>query len=183
MKTTLTVVISILLILILTACSSATSTTTVAPTPTSDLAYPYPIPLVQVNSDASYPAPSTSIIQTPQPTYTADPSMGTVVGQLLLNTTPVSNTNIYLAEVIKDASGKDIIAGLDLVKSPNTTTDDDGKFTFVNIEEGTYALILDVVTNQFLLNYPTGNDSIVVDVEAGKEFDLGELNYDSLPIR
>jgi len=183
MKTTLTGIISLLLILILTACSSATSTTTVAPIPTSDLAYPYPVPLVQVTTDASYPEPSVPSVQTPHSTSTADPRLGTVVGQLLLNKTPVSNTNLYLAEVIKDASGKDIIAGLDRVKSPNTSTDDDGKFAFVNIEEGTYALILDVVTNQFLLNYPTGKDSIVVDVEAGKEFDLGELNYDSLPIR
>jgi uncharacterized GH25 family protein len=108
--------------------------------------------------------------------------MGNVIGRILVNNSPVKNTAVYLAEVIRDASGKDVVAGLDRVKSPTTDTNSDGTFAFINVKAGRYALILDVVTNQYLMKYPSNNETIIVEIASGKEVSLGDLNYDSLPL-
>ncbi len=183
------IIIGILLILALAACSTPTSIAT-QPSAATQTQVPtgkttdYPGPVVANVATTTYPNPqsnATPIIQT-GPTPTADPTMGTVTGKLLLNNKGVGNILLYLAEVIKDKSGKDIVAGLDRVNSPNIRTDSEGIFTFVNVKTGRYALILDVVTNQYMINYPDKETPILVDVQAGKVIDLGTLNYDTLPL-
>jgi hypothetical protein len=108
--------------------------------------------------------------------------MGSVIGKLLVNNNGVNNVTLYLAGIIKDATGKDIVAGLDRVNSPNTATDEQGIFAFINIKPGRYALILDVVINQYLMNYPDKDGTIIFQIDSGKTVDLGDLNYDSLPL-
>ena len=176
--------IGILLILALTACTTPTSIATQTQPPVSEQAtqYPYP-PIASVNKPA-YPNPVTDPTSAAivQPTPTTDPKMGSVTGQLLLNNKGVNDVLLYLAGVLKDKSGKDIVAGLDRVSSPNISTDSEGKFNFVNVPPGRYALILDAATTQYLLNYPNKETTIFVDVVVGKVIDLGALNYDTLPL-
>jgi hypothetical protein len=150
--------------------------------PTSEKTTSYPAPEVNITENPYYPDLATAIIPNPGPTYTADPQMGYIRGRLLRNNLPVPNIVLDLAEVIKDDTGQDIIAGLDRVNSPNTVTDGQGNFAFINVKAGRYALILDIITNQFLLNYPGREDSIIVQVEAGQEVNLGDLNFDDLPV-
>jgi hypothetical protein len=83
---------------------------------------------------------------------------------------------------MKDNNGNDIVAGLDLSKAETTTTGQDGSFTFVNVPLGRYALVLDIVNQQYLLSYPDKEEAIIMQVEAGKEINLGDLNYDELPL-
>jgi hypothetical protein len=117
------------------------------------------------------------------PTFTTDPSMSNVTGRLLENDSGVGNITLYLAEVLKDKTNRDIVAGLDRANSPSAVTTSDGSFTFVNVPPGRYALILDVITNQYLMSYPGEETQIIIQVESGSKFDLGDLNYDSLPIK
>ena len=138
-----------------------------------------------VNLDTpAYPGPQTepTVAVTPQPTYTTDPQMGIVKGKLLVNNNGVNNVTLYLAAVRKDKTGKDVVAGLSLANSPNIVTDQDGVFSFINVKAGRYALILDIVTTQYMINYPDKSNPILIDVESGKVVDIGELNYDSLPL-
>lgn len=191
MKRSIIISVSLIVIFLLAACSSSTDTPTVAvlteatgQLPTTQVTTGYPAPQQGIPSDSAYPYPvaSTPIPVNPIPTYTADPLMGSVIGKLLVNNNGVKDVTLYLAGVIKDKSGRDMVAGMDRSKSPITETDSQGMFAFINVEEGKYALILDVVTNQYMINYPDENTPIIVEVVPGKQVDLGDLNYDSLPL-
>jgi len=192
MKTSSFMAITFGLILILSACSTATQappTQAVNPPPQQTLSYPapdqtpaYPAPYVYSTTDSSYPSPNTQASINPVPTYTTNPQMGNVTGKILRKDTAIKYINLYLANVIQDEAGKDIVAGLDRVNSPSTVTDQNGSFAFINVEAGRYALILDIVSNQFLLNYPDNDQPIIIVVEKGKEVSLGDLNYSSLPL-
>jgi len=180
--------VGLILLLLLTSCTNPTAAPVQTQSPTSlqpaeqTAQYPAPGEVITNYSPYPYPAPTTLILNTPSPTSTTDPTMGNVLGKLFLNGNAVKNMTLELAEVIKDASGRDIIAGLDRAKSPTTVTDDQGRFAFINVKPGAYALILDLITNQELMKYPGKEDSVIIQVEAGKEVDLGDLKYDSLPI-
>jgi hypothetical protein len=180
MKIVRNIFVGLMIILVLNGCTK--SAITVAPTinSTAEQLPQYPIPQVEGTDNPSYPAPVIQI--TFSPTFTPDPQMGNVVGALLINNSPITNVNLYLAEVITDKTGKDIVAGLDRVNSPSSLTDDKGKFAFINIKPGRYSLILDMVMSQYLMNYPGKEKTIIVQVEQGNEIDLGVLNYDSLPL-
>lgn len=182
MKKTGLILIGLLVIIFLTGCTKPTNDTTPTVNITSSQTSPYPAPQVEMTRDPSYPAPATQVHSNPGPTSTTDPQMGNVLGKILINNSPIININLFLAEVIKDASGKDIVAGLDPAKAPSTETDDQGNFGFINVSAGRYALIMDVVINQYLMHDPDTNDAIIVQVESGKEVNLGDLNYDSLPL-
>jgi hypothetical protein len=193
MKKTPIFITCIILIFLLSSCSNPTTISTqtqISPSektaqyPSSEQTSQYPAPQNGITGNPSYPYPMSTpaIVENPLPTNTSDPKMGNVIGRLILNNNPVKNTTLYLADVIKDATGRDVVAGLDRVKSPNTTTDNKGTFGFINIKPGSYALILDAVTNQYLMKYPGNNKAIIVQVEIGKDVDLGELNYDTLPL-
>jgi len=194
MKRSVLYFVGVLLIL-LSACSQPSSVPIQGTIPTTEqnTGYPipqgnvtenpnYPAPEVVITENPAYPAPQTPIITNPSPTFTANPSMGSLRGRLLRNNVPVPEVVLDLAEVMKDSTGNDIIAGLDRTTSPSTTTDSQGTFVFINVETGRYALILDIVTNQFLLNYPGSENPIIVQLEAGKEVDLGDLTFDDLPV-
>jgi hypothetical protein len=182
MKKTGLILIGLLVIIFLTGCTKPTNGATQTVNITSAQTSPYPAPQVEMTSNPSYPAPATQVKSNPGPTSTSDPQMGSVLGKLLINNSPVINISLYLAEVIKDASGRDIVAGLEPAKAPYAETDDQGNFAFINIPAGRYALILDVVINQYLLHDPNTNDPIIVQVESGNEVSLGDLNFDSLPL-
>jgi hypothetical protein len=181
--------ICLCIILLLAACSGQTTSTQTLPTeaqgqyPSPQETDGYPAPLNYSNV-SPYPYPYTTPVVpiVPKPTYTTDPLMGSVVGSLLENNKGIGNVTLFLAEVLKDKTGRDIVAGLDPMKAPTADTSSEGKFAFINVKPGTYALILDVVTTQYMINYPSENNPIIFEVKAGGQVDLGDLNYDSLPL-
>lgn len=174
--------VGLIAFLIITGCNKPTTIATQSPDPYPSQNNVYPDPGVGISENTAYPGSTAPIVVIAIPTSTMDPLLGSITGRLLRNGQPVPLLVLDLAEVMLDESGNDLIAGLDRITSPNTTTDDQGIFTFINIKEGRYALILDIVTNQFLLNYPGREDSIIVQVEAGKMVELGDLDYDELPV-
>jgi hypothetical protein len=176
------IIVILLMPLLLSACSSAESLPTIMPLPTSQQNAGYPAPQTNDTGNPSYPCPPSPNRNNPGPTEAIDPKMGIIKGILLRNNVPVPEISLYLADVMKDNNGNDIVAGLDLTNAETTTTGLDGSFTFTNIKPDRYALILDIVTQQFLLSYPDKKDAIIMQVEAGKEINLGELNYDELPL-
>ncbi|MFV2043999.1 MAG: hypothetical protein ACC700_12295 [Anaerolineales bacterium] len=129
---------------------------------------------------------STSIPQDSGNYVTPDPTKGSVSGILVLEndrgTVPVANAILYLAETLSDDSGEDSLAAFDRVRSPRTVTDDQGRFTFMNIQPSTYGLVLDTVVNSYLLLWPREQEAILIEISGGEGVELGTLTYDSLPL-
>lgn len=95
---------------------------------------------------------------------------------------PVKGTILYLAEVIVDSNGLESFVSMDRLHSPRTITNSDGFFVFNNVEPGRYGLVLDVITNSFLLNDSKLNQPLIITVLDNQKVDLGKLVYLDLPI-
>ena len=152
------------LIFFLTACTSATpsanSTAQVGGTP------------------AGYPAPE---VPTEAPTATIDPGMGQLHGQMLVKGQPVTTGILYLAELIKDNEGKEIVASFSRESKIRADFDANGNFTFRNVPPGRYGMIYDVVTNAYLLMFPDRQDSLIVEIKMGEDQNLGVMDYPNFP--
>ena len=174
------------------ACNAATPQSSIAqtevattqyPGPAAEQAYPYPYPYA-MEVPPVYPSPGmeeATPTYIPLPTPTADPSLGRVQGALFEAKSPVQ-VSLYLAEIKADEEGTEVSARFSPPDSPRVETNPDGSFTFVNITPGRYALILYTGFAAYLVNIPDKEDPILFTVEAGKTVDLGELNYDDLPL-
>lgn len=173
----------LVLALVLSSCQPAP--TPYLPTPAQTQVSGYPPPSNPV-AQSAYPAPAdetqpqSSVLSKPSPT--PDPEAGSVSGRILRNNDPAVDITLYLAEVLKDSQGNELIASFSKADSPRTNTDAEGYFTFVNIAPGKYGLVLDTVVDSYLLHYPDNDKEIIIAVEKGKEVDIGELSYDSLPL-
>jgi hypothetical protein len=120
------------------------------------------------------------------PTVTLAPGMSRVTGVLQVGANgesqPAKNALLYLAETVKDSTGRDSFAALDRIRSPRTVTDDQGGFVFSNVPPGNYGLILDAITNSYLLTKPGSEEALLIEVSAEKQVGLGTLLYESLPL-
>jgi len=112
--------------------------------------------------------------------------MGTVTGVLMLQSggaaIPVTNQQLYLADILKDAAGVERAASYDPASSPRAFTDSDGHFVFYSVKPGRYTLFLDMVVQSFILLKPGSQENIITSVSAGQTTDFGTLLYDALPI-
>ncbi len=88
---------------------------------------------------------------------------------------------LYLAELIKDASGNEMAAGYDRAGSPRTTLQADGSFRFVNVQPGRYSIVMDLVRQAYMLKNPKDQTDLIADVKAGGTADLGTLDFTQLP--
>jgi hypothetical protein len=131
------------------------------------------------------PYPSSTTVAAPVPTVTADPTLGTVVGVLQQkqdgNPQPTANALLYLAELKKDSTGREVGAGYDRTTAPRAVTDAQGRFLFSNVPIGHYALVLDRINNSYMLNKPSDGSDMLIMVAPGQTVDLGTLAYDQLP--
>jgi ABC-type phosphate transport system substrate-binding protein len=172
-------IITLLVVIFIASCSSAnpTSELTNQPTVQGD-GSSYPAPVNEPSS--AYPAGEPEVVLPPAPTI--DPSLGMVKGILLLQGKPVVNADLYLAGIILDENGKDVAAVMDRPTSPRTRTDAQGNFTFVNLSAGTYGIVIDTVLDSFVLLEPGSENQIRLQVTQGQTTDMGELNFDDLPV-
>lgn len=138
-------------------------------------AEPYPAG----NATVAGPIP-TSIVPTPS---AADKS--TITGRLQVNPAdphPVVGAILYLAEIIPESSGTPYLAGFERTHSPRTLTDAAGQFVFVDVDPQQYSLVLDRVSEAYLLGHPNqAPGDFIFEAVAGQVLDLGTLTYVSLP--
>jgi hypothetical protein len=148
--------------------------------------YPFPLQVTSILPYNPYPdsvATATPLIfATSGPPPSPDSKTGVVTGILLISNQPAVNVNLYLAGVMKDSLGVERVASFSRDESPTAIVNSEGRFYFANVTPGKYGLILDAVLNAYLLHEPDSEKQLLFVVEAGKVLDLGDLNYDSIPI-
>jgi hypothetical protein len=110
------------------------------------------------------------------------PESGVVVGSIFVNGTPAQDLMLYLGEVMVDEKGQEMVASYDRSNSPRAYTNAEGQFVFSDIRPGRYGLILDTVLSSFLLFQPDAEKALLFDVKAGEQTEVGDMNYDELPI-
>jgi hypothetical protein len=170
-------------------CSQIPDPTASAPTPTAAVAeagYPsagYP------GVEYGYPsADATALSQNLVESFPTLPALemtsgtGAVEAQFLLNGAPVSGMNFYLASFILDSEGKEHTASINPSTSPLAVSDSSGMVRFNNVPVGTYGVVLEVEISSYLLLTPEGDDGLSVTVEEQKVANLGQLDYQDLPI-
>jgi hypothetical protein len=151
-------------------------------------------------TEPGYPAPTIPTYQPPYPEAESSPEitteiidpdtilenltpgLGAVTGILLDNNTPRPNAIVYLADVITDEQGREMVASYDRSSSHRSDTDSLGRFVFINIPPGRYGLILDTVISAYLLHFPNEDVPLLFTVVADELEDIGELDYDDLPL-
>ena len=94
---------------------------------------------------------------------------------------PVGEVFLYLASIHTGETGKPLAASFDRQTAPRAQTDAFGRFVFVDVPSQQYALILDRISEAFLLNSPNDNSDMLLNPEAGEVLDVGRLVYGSLP--
>jgi hypothetical protein len=115
------------------------------------------------------------------------PSSGAAVlaGQAVGTTTqaPIKKTYVYLAKVYWDKDHKNAAFALDISHSPVATTDQNGFFTFNQVEPSEYVLVVgDYYGTNDVVREKNG-DARVYKPEAGKSLDVGvvQVNPDVTP--
>lgn len=147
----------------------------------------YPINESLPTNYESYPAPeiqdNVETIPVIQPTQ--DKNLASITGFLVLEEggkiKPVKNAILYLAPVLKDENGIERVVSFDRFSSNKAITDENGKFTFFNVEFNKYGIVLDRVLNSYLLNDPNTNSDMLFTIKEAKEYNIGELRYEFLP--
>lgn len=180
-----------IILLFLVGCSNPTSTPTetevVPETPQIPVGYPYPYPVVEVTEiytpDPGYPPPLVTpffanlpeSLEIPEPS----PDLGVIVGQLL---TPGPGgepyyATLYLAQTIEASeAGYPPIISFSENQDPVAQQDKSGRFLFVNIPPGEYALAIWSPISSTVIQDPETGDYLVFEVKAGEITDLGVIS-------
>jgi len=116
-----------------------------------------------------------STTATPRPLSTSSTG-GTVAGVLLSDTPgkPPVGLPLYLGEILL-SNATPVMASVDKQTAPKTLVESNGQFIFMDVPEGNYALIADMVNHAVVLHEPIKDQEIIVTVKKGEIIDLGTL--------
>ncbi len=133
----------------------------------------------------AYPVPPSPTQYTITTLPTPKDDTGIITGYLLENKThpsaPSGTVVIALATIVPGPDGTPMVARFNREEAPHTLTDSNGRFVFEDIPPGQYGLIVDRISDAFLLNDPETGGDFIFTVTAGEMLDLGNLVYESIP--
>lgn len=117
-------------------------------------------------------------VQGPRPSV-ASPTAGkvTVVGQVLGtgSQTPIRKTPVYLAQVYTDEASKQSAYALNLASSPATISDDNGFFTFTDVDPNPYVIIVGDYYGENDVVKESNGDARVYQLKAGEVVDVAAV--------
>jgi hypothetical protein len=87
----------------------------------------------------------------------------------------MAGTFLYLAPLIYSTNGTAAMARLNKESDPMATTDEAGRFVFLNVEPKTYALVYSSGASEFLLKDPDSNKDLLITVVADQIINVGEV--------
>jgi hypothetical protein len=169
---------------LLAGCSASSTETPYPSTESSAYPYPYPLPVTELilpTRDASYPAPlPTPTFGVPYEVPEATADKGAVIGRLVdINTgEPLAFQKVYLGFKIPLTPGPGVNYGLQEQSSPQTITDEQGRFAIGDIDPGSYILIAFHPAAISVVLMPNSDLELDVVVSAGQFQDLGELKVE-----
>ena len=89
---------------------------------------------------------------------------------------PKADTKLYLAKMITEAGDPVTLARLNEEEAPSAFTNDNGQFTFVDIEPGKYALVVKTAITLVLAHDVVTGQDILADVAPGEVTELGDIH-------
>lgn len=121
-------------------------------------------------------------VQVPRPSV-ASPTAGKVniVGQVLGtgSQTPIKNTPVYLAQVYTDEASKQSAYALNLASSPATISDENGFFTFTDVDPNPYVIIVGDYYGENDVVKESNGDARVYQLKAGEVVDVAAVQVKS----
>jgi len=91
----------------------------------------------------------------------------------------MGDTKLYLAEMLRNPQGELAgLAGVDEERAPFTWTDAEGRFAFVDVEPGNYALVIKHPLTLVLAHDEPSDRDIATEVTADQIQDLGTIHVD-----
>lgn len=107
------------------------------------------------------------------------PSKGIIIGRFVdyNSREPAAEMIVYLGTLspLKGGDTDSYIVVMLPSSSPKTATDRNGYFAFLDVEPGTYAMVMWTPGSSWVVTDPQTDLSILVTVKAGAITDLGEL--------
>jgi hypothetical protein len=113
----------------------------------------------------------------------ASPTAGkvNVVGQVLGtgSQNPIKNTPVYLAQVYTDEASKQSAYALNLASSPATISDENGFFTFTDVDPNPYVIIVGDYYGENDVVKESNGDARVYQFKAGEVVDVAAVQVKS----
>ena len=136
-----------------------------------------PTALLTPTGGATSPPPTPTPVLGPTPVPTPVPTKGAITGQLIGRESgePEGGLIVFLGEVSYLEPDLIPVITMRQQSSPNTMTDESGRFAFVDLEPGSYALILWTPANSVVVDQPETGEGLFVTVEAGSITDIGGI--------
>ncbi len=145
-------------------------------------AQPYPMStlspvLTALSSPSIAPAIGESSLSSPTAIPTPVPTKGAITGQLISRKSgsPIGGLIVYLGNISYLQPDSIPVITMRQQGSPHTMADESGHFAFLNVEPGTYALILWTPINSSVIDDPETGKAFLVTVEAGVITELGKI--------
>lgn len=128
-------------------------------------------PLIAPVAEPSSPPPGPTPISTPVPTR------GAITGQLIGRESgrPAGGAIVYLGNISYLQPDSIPVITMRQRASPHTMADESGYFALLDLEPGTYALILWTPMNSSVIDDPETGETLLVTVEAGVITELGKI--------
>lgn len=179
----------LLVVFLITSCSAGTGdipgsdpTQIVEPTLIGEQGYPVP---VESDANPGYPAPLEpefiEILVVPTPTADMGVLTGYIINRLEDGTVEPFAPKILALGDIVSVEGQPLAASLPTFGALKTLTDSHGRFVFDRVPPGNYVLIVDNLSETYMLNDPVTNGDFIFEIVAGQVTDLGEMTFDQLP--
>lgn len=174
-------VLLLVLVLLAASCGQTPAAPTSSPMPSEPATAQMPTPFDSPLATPTLPADALeSPLVTPTPLSPPMEGTGHVVGRFVRETDgePMPSAYLFLGELL---SAEGPIPGVGLVpgQAPETTSDANGEFAFLNVPPGRYALIWWLSHREsYLLRAPEGAEEefLIVNVEEGTTTELGDVS-------